>query len=790
MLRLRILILFSFFNLLSFGQKAREYALSGVVHGSDDSPLSGASVYLHETLSGALTNDSGRFQITGIKPGIYHLHVSYVGYHGFSKSIQINDSTPFQDILLEKSNLELHEAVVEQNALKLDPSQLPLSITVLGEDQLKNNPSQTLAGALAQVPGVNSIQTGIGVGKPVIRGLTGNRIAVLENGVKQQGQQWGGDHGLEIDPLNAERVEVIKGPASLLYGSDGIGGIIHLKQPLIPISGQHEVKLNLLGRSVNQSFGSSLSAKGNQNGWVYRFRFTTQDYGDYSLPADSFGLGNSRYPVYQQKLKNTAGKERHLALQLGLHRSWGYTRISYSRFDQRIGIFPGADGETDSILLAPDASIRNIGLPNQSILHHKLISNTNIHLGKNWLEIDAGYQYNIRTENAVPEDSTASLEAGNAAHVLRLQTWSLQSRYHQKIKKGTRSFGLSMSHQNNSIGGYEFLMPAFQSFQAGIFAFQNKQMSNRSNLSMGLRYDWAYLHIQSFEEHSVVNGVPEVSVLAAENKRNFSNFSGAIGWTHKVNAFALFKLNLGKSFRIPNTQELSVNGVHEGTFRYEQGNGNLNPEQAWQLDLGYEMEKTNWFVSLTPFMNYFSNFIYLQPSHDPSPIPKAGYIYRYQQGRTFMSGGELSAEYHPLKQLHLEMGMEYVYAQNLSADRPLPMIPPFQLKTAVEWNYTPKSSFWGTSFLRVDWQRASAQNRTELYELKTPAYQLIHLGMGSKLRFKKNYEMEISLQCQNLLNTFYLNNLALWRNLNIPQPGRNIQLRMGLPLWQKKGAQI
>jgi len=365
-----------FLFLLSFCalSSAQSYEIKGRIVDEQGEGLLGATVYLHETLQGTSTNDSGYFYLKGLNRGTYHLHVTYVGYHAYSENVRVGDSTEYLLIELHQSDLELHEAIIEDNALKLEQGDYTISVQVIDSKSLERNQGTTLSNALEQVPGINSINMGVAVSKPVIRGMSGNRIVVAENGIKQEGQQWGADHGLEIDPFNAERIEIIKGPASLLYGSDAMGGVIHIKQPLIPLTGTHEGKFKGIYKSVNSTYGGTASASGNSSGWVYRLRATWLEYGDYHVPADSFTYNRYTLPIEDGTLKNTAGKEQHLDGQIGLHRKWGYSRISISNYNQNIGVFSGAIGIPRAYNLVDDGKSRKIELPNQRIIYHKIIS--------------------------------------------------------------------------------------------------------------------------------------------------------------------------------------------------------------------------------------------------------------------------------------------------------------------------------------------------------------------------------------------------------------------------------
>ncbi|MCS7073244.1 MAG: TonB-dependent receptor plug domain-containing protein, partial [Bacteroidia bacterium] len=235
--------------------------------------------------------------------------------------------------------MHLSEVVIESNPLKLEQSQLSVPVEVVSRAYLTQHSNGTLVNTLERLPGLSSINTGIGIAKPVIRGLSFNRVVVTDLGIKQEGQQWGADHGLEIDQFGVERVEILKGPASLLYGSDALGGAINIRPPQLPEEGTFELSALTNFRSYNQNWGNSISIGGKKHGISFRGRFSTQDFGDYQVPASQFSYNRYILPILNKKLKNTAGNERNFSAMIGLNRNWGFSHFTLSGFQQVVGLF-------------------------------------------------------------------------------------------------------------------------------------------------------------------------------------------------------------------------------------------------------------------------------------------------------------------------------------------------------------------------------------------------------------------------------------------------------------------
>ena len=777
MLHIRFLALLFCFN-LAFQPAQGQLRLSGAVVNEVGEPLVGASVLLHELQLGRVTSNSGQFEFTNLKAGAYHLHVHFLGYAAQSVDIRLQRDEQIE-IILKPSTLELQEILVENDLTKTNEGQQTQRTDIVSDDYIRKYAGLTLMQSLERMPGIQTINTGIGISKPVIRGLSFNRVAVTENGIKQEGQQWGIDHGLELDQFNVGRVEILKGPASLLYGSDAMAGVIQIKPALFPAEDKIEGSLSLLGRTVNDHLGTSASVQGHQkNGLVYRFRATAHQYGDYKLPADSFQYNRFIIPIPNRRLENTAGEELHLSGSVGLHKRWGYSHLNLSSFNQKIGFFPGAIGRPLGYRVVDDGNRRNIALPSQHIRHYKISSNSSVILGRNWLEVDLGFQRNDRAELSLPHAHGRPLldSSDNLAHGLTLDTWSYNTRYHIKIDS-TVSFilGSSGQYQQNRISGFEFLIPAYNALQLGAFAMLQWQYTPKLFTSFGLRYDLGQLQSDAYTESIFINGQLTDRQRAPQIDRFFHNVSGAWGFSYTPSKALNLKAHLGSSFRLPTIPELGSNGVHHGSFRHEVGDSTLRPERGWQIDLGMQYQEARWAFRLNPYFNYFTNYIYLRPTGIFTFLPEGGQIFQYAQGSVVHTGTELQLEYHLIENLHLALMGEYVWMKNLDTGVPLPWTSPGSLTWEVEYSFNRSPRWLSKPYVGFDWRWMMAQNRVDRNEEPTPAYQLVNLQMGSDFRLgKKN--LQLRLLANNLFDVRYLNHLSRYRLLNLPEPGRNLQV--------------
>lgn len=768
------------------------FSVSGqVLDDHSHEPVADVSVYLGENYA-TLTDEDGKFFFESVKPGQYDIHTNLMGYKPLKQTILVDRDVKKVHFHLESVGVRQDTVyIVARDFLDLGARENTLSSDNVDKDFLEKNQGNTFSNTLQKIPGVTSMNTGVGIAKPVIRGMTFNRVIVNDQGIKQEGQQWGADHGLEIDQYGVERVEVVKGPTSLLYGSDGISGVVNIKPPVMPREGSLSAEAVSFYRSNNHALGVSAGAKGNFRNHFFRLRYTAQNFGDYRVPADSFVYNSYVLPIYDRSLKNTAGQERNLSGSFGFVREWGLLRLSVSNFNQHSGFFPGAIGIPRSYQLEPDGDTRNIDLPRQEINHFKAILNGRLLVReKNMLEFDFGFQDNDRREMSNPHNhGTGPILTDSLAHGLRLQTLSGNLRFHQKVSEHLQmKYGATFQHQQNARKGFEFLIPDYEFMQGGAYAMAEYELEAHMTFSGGLRFDYGTVTADSFttpiyQDPTTIIGFWERTPYI---QRDFKNISGALGWSWYPSDEFNLKINLGRAFRMPTAPELTENGVHHGTFRHERGDPDLDPETGYQLDIGLAYRKKDFLWKITPFFNYFDNYIYLRPSGSFSLLPDAGQVYQYNQATALHTGFEALVEYHLIEPLHISTGAEYVFNLNLDTGLPLPFTPPFSLSSQIDYTIEKTGKVFRDLNFSLEHRWTHAQNRTDRNENPTPGYQLFHIGIGGKLKFGSQH-IALNFRAQNLLNKQYMNHLSRYRILNLPEQGRNFMVTLRIPLEILKG---
>lgn len=770
---MRALVLFCFLLLALVGRAQGDSISIYVSDQTNGQPLAGVQIKADGVSAVFYTNQQGLVHWPAAGEGHYHFHLEKKAYQGAEVDLYYPEQVRLQVGLL-RTYVELEEAVVEESFGRRGRRKSVQSVENLQVSGAEQAAAASVMDLIADRPGYQQLNTGVGVSKPVIRGLMGNRVAVINEGIKQQGQQWGMDHGLAIDPFQTQRIELIKGPQALQYGSDAIGGVIKFLDPGIPDSGWSG-GLQSLFRGNNNTFGNSAylnyrwEARATQ---FLRARFSEQGYGDFRVPAETFTYNGFRLPLTDGYLKNTAGSMRSGSIRYGRQGPSYAARYHLSTFQQQLGLFSGATGIPRAYNIRDLGDKRNIGLPNQSVRHLKVQSTQNIKIMGHWLQLDLALQENRREEHSLPHnhgfiklDSSQTLAIG-----LRLQTYSLNMDYRWHNAWAEFTVGTNQEVQHNKRQGWEYLIPDYQQYLGDYFLLAEGEWTPEWHWNGGLR--WGTGTFQSPRSSTAWWQDPDSNFVRSPGiDRDYQNLAAAFGVAYNPNPRWRYKLNLARTYRVPSVAELASNGVHHGTFRHELGQADLQTEKAWQLDASMAWVSERWLLRFSPFANYFSNFLYLRPVARFSNLPESGQLYRYEQNQALQWGGELYADWHFWKKLHFSSGLEYLWSQNLNSNLPLPFTPPLSTVTTLSWEQENKQNQqWQ---LAAVWRFSAVQNRTDRNEQATPGYHLFQLKAQFKYRWR-DYALGLNLQALNLLDRAYLRHLSRYRILNLPEQGRNL----------------
>lgn len=701
-------------------------------------PIPYAQVYFIDLSTGTITNKNGIFTIEDFNQKTIHIQIIYVGYQIIDEIVNL-DSTRKKTFYLEEGHFELKEIVVSAPIGKLQGENI-VSIAHKKVENLQQMSPLTLAEAISNISGVEQNTTGIGIGKPVIRGLSGNRIITYVHGIRVENQQWGDEHGLGIGEVGIESVEVIKGPASLLYGSDALGGVLYF------IDERYARKNTVEGFVQTKFLSNTLGTINNIGVKIHKRKLKFNLFGAYSSHAD-YEISNF------DKVFNTRFDEKNLKAAFGFNTKNWISNIRYSYLQNNYGIVEDAV-YTNSIQ-------REFILPFQTIGNHNLSFENILFLYNSRVNLTLGYSNNYRKE--------FEYDLNNQALGLKLNTFTYNLKWYSPTYRDFLNFvvGSQGMLQFNKNNGEEILIPDAKTIDFGAFVLANLDF-NLLQLQGGIRVDSRLIDTKQMQ-------TVDSSFPAFNNSYNAVTFSS--GAVYKIEK-TKFRTNISRGFRVANTSELLSDGVHEGTNRYERGNINLKNENAIQIDFSFDYQTKHFSFSINPFYNSIKNYIYLSPT---KMIINNNPVFEYLQTNAFLYGGELGFHYHPHKihWIHFESNVSTIIAEDAN-NNALPLIPQTKINSTISAEIFQKGKI-PLKNIFVQHIYKFEQNRISLFETATNSYNLINIGLNFEIATKNN-PIKINTGIKNLLNIKYIDHLSRFKNLAIPNLGINFFIGIKLKL--------
>ena len=721
---------------------------------SDGSNLMGVTVFVPDLSIGTVTDENGNYSLKDLPKRKLTLQISYVGHQTIIKTLDLTKDTHV-DFVMKESNALINEVVVKgvTGSILLKDASAP--VAVLTKKQIDGISSTNIIDAIAHQPGISQITTGSGISKPIIRGLGYNRIVTIDDGVRQEGQQWGDEHGIEVDAQRVGSVEVLKGPASLMYGSDAMAGVVILNpRPAAPM-GQTLGNITSEYQSNNGLFDYSLNLEGNQNGWIWGTRYSEKFAHPYHNSIDGYVHGSQ----FHERAFNTV---------LGANKSWGYSHLNLSYYHLTPSMIEPDNQENGS-----DKSYKK-ALPFQQIHHYKAAWNQSIYIGRGQLVTLLAYQQN-RREEYEESASTPGLD-------LKLHTFNYGARYNLGGLKGWKlTAGLNGMYQRSMNKGTEFLIPDYSLFDIGTFITGSYKI-NRWTTNGGIRFDSRHLHAFALSD------------LFQRLSRQFNGLSGSFGTVYKINERMNLRMNVSAGFRAPNLSELCANGVHEGTFRYERGNNALKAEKSLQFDLGWDYT-SSWLSSqIALFCNTIDNYIFMgRTAEMVDNLP----VYMNMQGDARLWGGEFSLDLHPIETLHMQNSFSFVNAVQLhqpDESKYLPMTPAPRWNGEIRYTFIRDGKTLDNLYAKIEMECNFRQNhfyKIDHTETATPSYTLLGASLATDIKHKGKKAFSVYLIGENLLNRAYQNHLSRLKYAGLNpvtgkegfyNMGRNITLKVDIPL--------
>ncbi len=695
-------------------------------------PILFANVYLPQLEKGTTTDEDGKFNIKNLPNGTYKLVISIIGYGTLSENI-ILPSSKNLIIELSPSAIEMEEIIISTPFHKLQRDNV-MKVERESMSDLRSKGALTLSDGISNIAGVESVTTGLSIGKPVIRGLSSNRVLVYTQGVRLENQQFGDEHGLGLNDAGIESVEVIKGPASLLYGSDALGGVLYLNPEKFGTANTSAGDIRGNYYSNTQGYNTNAGFKSSGDHFKFIFRGSLTEHSDYKTK--------------DYRVTNTRFREQDFKSGIGFQDAKFKTELRYNINNSKLGI-PEELGE--------QSTNRTPLLPFQEITNHVLSSKSTVFFENSSLDVSLGLLYNDRKEFEDHEEDDNEIELDleeiEAPLNLKLKTFNYDVKYNlPKMGKFETIIGLQGMNQSNSNYGEEELIPNAVTNDIGILATSHIHFE-KADIQLGARFDNRSI--------DVLNGI----------NRNYNSFNGAAGVKTNIADAITARLNFATGFRAPNLAELTSDGVHEGTNRYEVGNENLTNEQNFQADLALEYSNEHFELYINGFYNLIDNYIFISPNGD---MIENTPVYDYLQNDARLYGGEIGFHLHPhpIHWLHLESSFETVTGQQKD-DSYLPLIPANNLNNSIRVELHGKWFEKGYAFVTL--KTTFAKNGVNVYETSSDSYNLLSAGLGGKVKLFKN-DLEISISGTNLTDKQYIDHLSRLKPQGLYNIGRNFNI--------------
>jgi iron complex outermembrane receptor protein len=789
MKRLLHLVCCLFIVFIASAQQKRTQLSGKITDAKTGLSLPRASVVLADSRTGTFADSAGNYILKNIPVGHTIIEVSYAGYKTLVEHIDLSDSST-HNFSLTPSMLVNEGVTVTAVANATSIRKTPIPISRVNKSDLLQGASANIIDALSRQPGISQLSTGPAISKPIIRGLGYNRLVVINDGVRQEGQQWGDEHGIEIDENSVSRIEIVKGPASLIYGSDAIAGVINIiTTSPVPVN---NLRGNILSsyQTNNRQRSFFGNVGGNQNG------FNWNAWGDYKAAIDYKNK-------YDGRVFNSKFNEHNFGGYAGLNKSWGFTRFIVSSFNQKLGVIEGKrdingnfvkqlasgiDGtpnETDFNSIQPQ-------VPYQHVRHLKLISDNSFKAGRGKITLNFGWQRNQRQEFGNPDAPQLN------DLYFDLRTFNYNIMYHLIEKNSwTTSIGISGMKQDNQNKADEVLIPAYNFFDIGSFVYTQKTIG-KTTISGGVRYDHRSLNSEELREGT--------NLRFAAFKRKFSNFSSSAGISYSPTENFVLKFNLAQGFRAPGIPELASNGAHEGTNRYEYGDQNLKSEKSYQADLGLEINSNHILVTASTFYNKVKNFIFysrlLGGNGADSLVNVNGDLtpaFQFDQQDAYLAGAEFLIDLHPhpFDWLHWQNTLSYVrgkFSTSIAGVKDMPFIPAPRWISELRAELLPSGKTIRNMSVNFEINHSFNQDHPfTAYETETATkgYTLLNAGFSGNIVSKNKTIFSIYLNAINIGDVAYQSNLSRLKYTDVNpvtsrqgvfNMGRNFSIKLNVPL--------
>jgi iron complex outermembrane receptor protein len=758
--------------LISLVRSSYSDMFSGTVYNDENKPLSNVQVTVPALQKGVLTDSSGTFHID-LPPGNYAMGFHRLGYADHSETIFVPSPVPVK-VTLSESALAAQPITISAEPTPSPVLTTPANVTVLQGHQLEQKARENVMDAIKNEPGVNMITVGPSVSKPSVDGLNSEDLVIVEDGVRSESLAWGEEHAPEIDTLTADRIEVLRGAATLMYGSDALGGVISVNKAPLPSAalgaGPLSGKIVTDVESVNQSAAEGVVLQGAQGDWGWRSDLSEHQAGNIYTPNGT--------------IANTASKEVNGSGEIGVTKDWGDLTMDYSHFTKHLQLDESAT-QTDNEF--------------QDLAH----DNGNIHAdiktdGLFNYEVTAGYDRVDREEYNGYVNSNSGIVGGFPTPPSLEANWietsyTVNIKAHQKqIGPFQGTFGFTSDNKNELAGGIDQLIPSTNWNEYGEYAYEEAHFGS-VKLTAGIRGDENQLNADSYQSANMTSN----AALAAANglssiqaqTRNYEALTGALGGVWHIIKPLAFAVNVGRGYRNPDEFELFAFGEHEGTGQFAVGDPNLQPETSMDSDASLRWVSSHFRSNVDYFYNHINNYIYAQPTNLNATDVYTGNtlpVFQTTQGNSILQGATVRLDEDALQWLELKEGYDHIRAENISTGQSIPFIPADRFLLSFKIHKKKLGDFYHPYF-GANTHIVLAQNQPgppstkNLIDTPTGGYTIFGLSFGWRILVMQN-PLSFDFGADNLLNKAYADSMSVYdKQFGFVEPGRNLYMKISVP---------
>lgn len=802
----------------SLNLSAQNKTITGTVKDATTlQPVVGSSISLLNTTMGTATNSEGKFLLVmPANASFARIAVSSLGYA--ADTVQISMAGSNYEILLKPMSGALGEVVVTGVSKATLLRENPVPVSVVSARKIAQSAESNIIDVFAKnVPGLNSVKTGPNISKPFIRGLGYNRVLTLYDGVRQEGQQWGDEHGLEVDAFNIEKGEVIKGPSSLIYGSDAMAGVVSL----LPAMPQHS------DRIIRGKYFSEYQANNGLTGNGLRLTYGSNHWS--IAVRGSYRIAKNYTNDIDGRVYNTGYREANASATIKHASEKGSSVLNFTWYNNLQGVPDGSrdsltrkftrqvsEGNADDVTNRPvvsDKELNSYRLSplHQHIEHYRLYANNHYRLGKGDVDFLLAVQQNVRREYnhpTLPQQPGMFIRLNTANY-----TFSYNAPTFSNIDFTTGFNGMYQNNRNKS--GTDFPIPDYSLFDIGGYVHA-KWKQNNWTVSGGVRYDTRLLKGNDFYTNTNTSTGFDHQVFPPDTagaylqfsrfRKTFNGISMSLGATYQLSSQVSLKANMARGYRAPNITEFASNGLDPGAHIIYLGNRNFISEFSTQQDIGADITCKDFSLSASIFHNYIQNYIYLaqviDANGDPLTDAQGNKTYQYEQSAAQLYGFEGTFSLHPAtkKGFSFDNAFSIIYGYNKKEvyknkgtnGEFLPLIPPMKLVSSISESIQTKSKIIESVNLKAEAEISAAQNRYLALndtEKPTPGFSLFNVLIGTQIKYCKENQLQFQLQVNNVFDKAYQSNLSRLRyfeyyshspngRYGIYNMGRNICLKL------------